>query len=186
MNPKKFSLWLFLVSLTMLFAGLTSAVVVKRADNNWLEFHIPTIFMINTVVIVLSSITMQWSYYSAKKNNLKNNRIALWLTVILGIAFIVGQVMGYQALIAEKTFLVGREINGVLISNPSASFFYVISGLHALHLFGGVIALAFTIYASYNYRVHSMSLVGINLCATYWHYMGALWVYLFVFLNLIQ
>jgi len=180
MNPVKFTLWLFLVTVTMFFAAFTSAVVLRQGAANWLYFKIPAAFTISTITIVLSSITMQWAYYAAKKNEIAQNRIALWLTLILGTSFVITQYLGFGQLIGENVFLAGKA------SNVAGSFFYVIVGLHALHVIGGVIFLIFTLVAAYQYKVHSKNLLRINLCTTYWHFIGGLWVYLFAFLTWIS
>ena len=176
-NPKKFMMWVFLVSVTMLFAAFTSSMIVRRGDGNWTYFIVPNIFTISTIIVVLSSAAMQWAYYSAKKNNIGSLKLALWLTLSLGIAFTICQYFGYKALIAMKIYLVG---------NPSESFFYVITGIHLLHILGGLIFLAVVLIRAYTYRVHSMNMLSINLSTTYWHFVGGLWVYLFFILNILR
>ncbi|MBP9924424.1 MAG: cytochrome c oxidase subunit 3 [Cyclobacteriaceae bacterium] len=175
MNPKKFAMWLFIGSVGMLFAALTSAYIVRQAEGNWLYFDLPQIFTISTVVIVLSSITMQWAYWSAKKDNLSMVKIMVTITSLLGLVFLVLQVEGWKALVAEQVYLVG---------NPSGSFLYIISGLHGLHLLSAVIFLLIVLVSTYRYKVHSQNLSQIEMCTTYWHFLGGLWLYLFVFLLL--
>ena len=159
----------------MLFAALTSAYIVRQAEGNWLYFDLPQIFTISTVVIVLSSITMQWAYWSAKKDNLSMVKIMVTITSLLGLVFLVLQVEGWKALVAEQVYLVG---------NPSGSFLYIISGLHGLHLLSAVIFLLIVLVSTYRYKVHSQNLSQIEMCTTYWHFLGGLWLYLFVFLLL--
>lgn len=177
MSPVKFMLWLFLVTVTMMFAGFTSAMVVRKGAGNWEFFNIPELFTASTIIIALSSVSMQWAYFAARKNNIPQNRTALWITIGLGIAFIVTQILGYYQLIEKNVFLIG---------NPSGSFFYIISGMHALHVAGGIIFLLFTLISSYQYKVHSKNMLRINLCTTYWHFIGGLWIYLFVILTLLR
>ena len=93
-DPKKFILWLFIVSIVMLFASQTSAYLVRRAEGNWLEFEMPVIFWYSTVVLVLSSLSMHWAYYSAKKDNFTNLKIAISVTFVLGLAFLYMQFQG--------------------------------------------------------------------------------------------
>jgi cytochrome c oxidase subunit 3 len=182
MNPKKFSLWVFLVSVTMLFAAFTSALIVGRADaiekGTWQSFPIPSAFIVSTIIIALSSVSMQWAYFAAKKDDIYQNRIMLWITLGLGIAFVVAQYIGFGQLIAEKAFFSGNAIG--------TSFFYVITGVHAAHAIGGIFFLLATIISSFRYRVHSRSMLRINLCATYWHFIGGLWIYLFALLSLLR
>lgn len=174
MHPQKFALWLFLVSIVMLFAAFTSAYIVRRGEGNWLDFDLPALFSYTSVVIVLSSITMQWAYVSAKKDNLDMLKVALSLTTVLGIAFLVGQWYAWGDLVDKDVYFVG---------NPSGTFIYVLTGVHGVHLISGVIFLIIVLISSFRYKVHSKSLLRIEMCATYWHFLGALWLYLFFFLS---
>lgn len=174
MHPQKFALWLFIVSVIMIFAAFTSAYIVRKGEGNWLDFDLPAIFYYTSAIIVLSSITMQWAYYSAKKDNLDMLKIALVLTSILGVSFLVGQFLAWGKLVDMQVYWVG---------NPSGSFLYVLTGVHGLHLISGVIFLIIVLVLTFKYKVHSKSLVRIEMCATYWHFLGALWLYLFFFLS---
>ena len=175
MNPKKFALWLFCVSVVMIFGALTSAYIVRQAEGNWLVFELPQLFWINSGVILVSSITMHWAYLSAKRDSLEKVKIAMVITTILGVSFLVGQYLAWGDLVDQKVYLVG---------NPSGSFVYILSGLHGLHIVGGVIFLLIVLSSTFKYKVHSKSLNQIEMCATYWHFLGGLWLYLFVFLLL--
>jgi cytochrome c oxidase subunit III len=176
MHPKKFALWLFIASVVMLFAAWTSAYIVKRGDVEWAEVIMPNQFYINTAIIVLSSITMIWATIAAKKNNFEKVKLAIGFTTVLGIAFLFGQIVAYQELIQLKEFFTG--------GNVSHSFIYVISGAHALHVIGGVVFLVLVFINALNNKIHSKNMTQIEMCATYWHFLGVLWVYLFVFLIL--
>lgn len=175
MNPKKFAMWLFIGSVVMLFASLTSAYIVRQAEGNWLYFELPSILTVSTLVILLSSITMQWAYWSAKKDKVETVKILVTVTSVLGLAFLVLQFEGWKALVANQVYLVG---------NPSGSFLYVITGLHGLHLISAIVFLLIVLVSTYRYRVHSKNLTQIEMCTTYWHFLGGLWLYLFVFLLL--
>ncbi|MDQ3073502.1 MAG: cytochrome c oxidase subunit 3 [Bacteroidota bacterium] len=178
-HPARFTLWLFLGTVTMLFAAFTSSLIVSKTQNaHWAPIEIPGIFTISTVIIALSSATMLWAYISARKNEIDQNRLALWATLGLCIAFVVMQYVGYQVLVQNEIFL--SDSTG----NTAGSFFYVISGVHALHVIGGFFILLNTLLSSYNYRVHSKSMLNISLCATYWHFIGGLWLYLFAILKI--
>ena len=174
-NPKKFVLWLFMVSIIMLFAGLTSAYIVRRLEGNWLQFELPGIFWINTLVLLLSSATIHWAYLSAKRNNLNDLKISLIFTTVLGMGFLYGQFAGWQDLVKIGVYLVG---------NPSGSFMYVFTRVHGFHLITGIIFLIVILILSVQYKVHSKSMLSIEMCATYWHFLDGLWLYLFVFLLL--
>jgi cytochrome c oxidase subunit III len=175
MHPKKFALWLFIVTVVMIFASLTSAYIVRQSEGNWLEFDLPSIFWYTSGIIVLSSISLQWAYSSAKKDDLALLRIGMVITSILGLAFLIGQWYSWIALVDREVFFVG---------NPAGSFLYVFTGLHALHLISGVIFLIIVLISSFRFRVHSKNLDTMEMCVTYWHFLGGLWLYLFMFLLL--
>ncbi len=175
MNPKKFGMWLFMVTVFMVFAALSSAYIVRRAEGNWTFFELPTLFWVNTIVILISSATLHWAYLSAKRDNLESVKIAMIITTILGVGFMAGQYFAWTELVTNSIHLVG---------NPSGSFVYIISGLHGLHVLGGVIYLLILLDATRKGLVHSKSLNGIEMCATYWHFLGGLWLYLLLFLLL--
>lgn len=175
MNPKKFALWLFIVSVCMVFASLTSAYIVRQAEGNWQIFELPPLFWITSVLILVSSFTMHGAYLAAKRDNLEMVKLSMIVTTILGIGFLVGQVLAWGELVANNVYFVG---------NPSGSFVYVLSGLHGLHIVGGVVFLLITLVAAFRYQVHSKNLSLIEMCTTFWHFLDALWLYLFVFLLL--
>ncbi|MFN3530520.1 MAG: heme-copper oxidase subunit III [Bacteroidia bacterium] len=172
LHPKEFLMWAFLVSVFMIFAGFTSGYIVRRADGNWLEFVLPSGFMMSTILVVLSSVSMQWSLNQARKDQLERVKLGLVFTVLLGVGFIAAQFNAFGQMVEMGLFLVG---------NPSSSFLYIITGVHALHLMSAIIVL-FVIFANvFRYKVHSKNLMGIRLGSIYWHFLGALWIYLYVF-----
>lgn len=174
MHPKKFAMWLFLASVMMLFAALTSAYIVRRADGNWQVFDLPQMFYTSSLIIIVSSITLHLGYWSAKKNN--PARVKLWVTItaILGALFLAAQLVGWQQLTNNSIYFSG--------GNPSASFVYVLSGLHGVHLISAVVFLAIVWNSARQLKIDSKNLAQIEMCATYWHFLGGLWLYLFVFL----
>jgi|SRR5690554_646386 len=173
MHPKKFAMWLFMVSVVMVFAGLTSAFIVRQSEGNWLHYELPMILWFTSGTIVLSSLSMHWAYRSAKKDLLDQLKIALAITTGLGIIFLVGQWYSWVALVEMDVYFVG---------NPAGSFLYVLTGLHALHLISGVIFLIIVLISSFKYKIHSKRLTTLDICGTYWHFLGGLWLYLFMFL----
>lgn len=179
MNAKKFALWLFMVSVGMLFAALTSAYIVRQAEGNWLLFDLPSLFWVNSGIILVSSITMQWAYVSAKRDNLEAVKLAISITTVLGILFLVGQVMAWRQMVTNDIFMVNATAAAV-----SGSFVYILSGLHAAHIIGGIIFLLMVLVSTFRYKIHSKNLNQLEMCATYWHFLGGLWLYLFVFLLL--
>jgi len=174
-HPHKYALWVACASIVMMFAALTSAYMVRKAGGNWLEFTLPDVFYYNTVVILLSSITIHGAYLAFNQMNTKLYKTLLVVSAILGVTFLVLQWEGWQALIAQ-----GIELR----TNPSSSFLYVISGLHAAHLIGGVVALflALTFAFVQKHEVTPRKKLKLELVVHYWHFVDFLWIYLFVFL----
>jgi cytochrome c oxidase subunit 3 len=173
----KILLWLAIASMVMLFAGLTSAYVVRQAEGNWTYFKMPVPFYISTALIVLSSVFIQWAVYASRKDQSANIKIALITTLGLGLGFVFTQFLAWTMLVNEGVFLVG---------NPSGSFVYIISGLHLAHLAGGILYLLYVITKAIRDRNSSENYLAVQLCATYWHFLGGLWIYLFVFLSVIR
>jgi len=175
-NPVKFAVWLFIVSITMMFAAFTSAYIVRREEGNWLDFALPNGLLVNTILLVVSSIVLQYGYFAAKKDNLKAVKIALFVTFALGVAFLVGQWNVWGELVNNKVFFGGSD------SNPAGSFIYVLTGVHGFHLITGLVYLLIILNSTFRYKVHSKNLMHLEMCTTYWHFLGALWIYLYVFL----
>ncbi len=175
MHPKKFAMWLFMASVMMLFASLTSAYIVREAEGNWLYFELPSLFYYTTTIIVLSSISLQWAYFEAKKNESKRVRNLVMITAILGVTFLAGQFFAWGELVQSSVYFVG---------NPSGSFLYVLTGLHGLHVVSAVIFLLVVMNSATKMRIHSRNMAQMEMCTTYWHFLGGLWIYLFIFLTL--
>jgi cytochrome c oxidase subunit III len=173
MEPKKFILWLFMAASVITFASLTSAYLVKRAEGNWAEFEVPQIFWYGTAVIILSSITMQFAVFSAKKDNFNALKTAISITFVLGLVFLYLQVQGWKDLVAQNVYFVG---------NASGSFFYVFTLVHGVHILFALIILGVTFTAALQMRVHAKALRRIEICTTFWHFLGVVWIYLFAFL----
>jgi cytochrome c oxidase subunit III len=176
MNPKKFALWLFIASVIMLFGAWTSAYIVKRADAGWAEIVLPWHFWVNTAIIAASSLTMIGATRAARKDNLESVKVLITVTAILGVAFLAGQILAYNELVALNEYFTG--------GNVSHSFIYVLTGAHGFHVVSGVIFLLIVLVSSFRFRIHSRNMNQIEMCATYWHFLGILWLYLFVFLLL--
>ncbi|MCC5920508.1 MAG: cytochrome c oxidase subunit 3 [Cyclobacteriaceae bacterium] len=175
MHPQKFALWLFIVSVVMIFAALTSAYIVRQAEGDWLVFNMPSIFWFNTLVVALSSVSMHFAYIYAKKDNQNKLKFATAITAVLGFAFIYGQVKGWGDLVDQGVYFVG---------NPAGSFMYVLTGLHLVHLLSGIIfVIVLLAFVFYN-KVNSNKMLNMEMCSTYWHFLSGLWIYLFLFLLL--
>ncbi|MBL3655432.1 cytochrome c oxidase subunit 3 [Fulvivirga sediminis] len=176
MHPQKFALWLFMITVVMVFAALTSAYIVRQAEGNWLVFELPQTFWYSTALIAVSSITMHWAYLAAKKDNLDMVKVAIIITTILGLLFTAAQYHGWKVLAEEGYHFVGN--------NVSVSFLIVLVGLHVVHLVSGMIVLLVSLVSTFKYKVHSKNLNRLQMCMTYWHFLGGLWIYLFIFLLL--
>ncbi|MEM6641563.1 MAG: cytochrome c oxidase subunit 3 [Bacteroidota bacterium] len=175
MHPQKFAMWLFLVSVVMVFVSLSSAYIVKKSVGDWVYIDFPSLFKTTSFIIILSSVSMHFAYISAKRNNIRNIRIGLVVTSFLAFAFIGGQYMAWGELVQNGHYFVG---------NPAGSFIYVFTGLHIAHLIGAIVFLLIVLSQSFRYRVHSKSMVRIEMCTTFWHFLGGLWLYLYLFLIL--
>lgn len=199
-NTRKFMLWLGIVSIVMLFAGLTSAYIVRQGEGRWVNFQLPNLFMVSTAMIVLSSVTLQWALISVKKNNLASMNIALILTAVFGFGFVLFQYLSWKQLVEGGIYLVGavKDINmnyqyvragtenPADVQNVAGSFLYAITGLHVAHVLGGLIALTVVLWRAAIKKYSAANYEGISLCATYWHFVDGLWIYLYLFLIFIR
>ena len=175
-KAKKMMLLFSMLSIAMTFAGLTSAYIVSKSRPDWLkEFELPMAFTISTMVILLSSISIGIAKKNVKKNNVSNTSLWLLITFGLGIIFIVSQFSGFRELISQGYFFTGAQ------STITTSFLYVLTVLHLIHLFAGIIVLIVVMFNNYKNK-YKIQKLGFELAVTFWHFLGVLWVYLFVFL----
>ena len=175
-HPQKMYLWVGLGSIVMMFAGLTSAHIVKKGQANWLEFDFPKVFFISTLVILLSSYTIQMALKKYKEKNQEAYRSFISISSFLGLLFIALQIRGFLDLNSSNVALVGAK------SNSAASFLFVIVGLHLLHVLAGVIALLIFRFKAKSVRNKMDNVLSVDLISTYWHFVDILWIYLLVFL----
>jgi cytochrome c oxidase subunit 3 len=171
-HPYKFTLWVAMGSIIMMFAGLTSAYIVKGGQADWVTVKMPQVFYYSTFVILVSSVTIQMALKAFKERNMKQYRRLITLTAILGTVFITLQLIGFGQL-----WHTGVTFKG----SGEGQFLYIIFGLHALHVLGGVIALLLMFIRAFSLKVRSYDPVSIELASTYWHFVDLLWVYLFIF-----
>lgn len=176
-RAKKMMLWFGIISLVMSFAGWTSAFVVSSSRPDWLhDFQLPNAFITSTIVIVLSSITFILAKRALKKNQRQQTTVLLFVTLILGIVFIVCQFQGFQQIID-----LGYNFTGPT-SNVTMSYIYLIAVVHILHVVVGLISLLVVIYNHFKQKYHPTKMLGFELSATFWHFVDLLWLYLFLFL----
>ena len=177
MHPHKFTLLVGIGSIMMMFAGLTSAYIVKRNQANWVTFELPLAFWYSTGVILLSSVSIFFAGKAFRQREMIKYRGLITLTFFLGVLFIVLQVLGFIALWAKGITLQG---------SVSYSFLYVIVGLHGLHIIAGIIALMLLFLKAFSKKVRNYNSVPVELVSTYWHFVDILWVYLLIFLLMIR
>ena len=176
-HPHKFTLWVGIGSILMMFAGLTSAYIVKRNQANWQTFNLPVAFWYSTAVIIISSLTLWMALKAFKERAMARYRGLMAATLGFGVLFIVLQVLGFKQLWQ----------NGITLqANVSYSFLYVIVGLHAAHVIGGLVALIVMSLKAFNTKIRNYSLVPVELISTYWHFVDILWIYLLIFLLMIK
>ncbi|MDQ3109966.1 MAG: cytochrome c oxidase subunit 3 [Bacteroidota bacterium] len=173
--------WLGTLSIVMLFAGLTSAYVVRRGAGDWFSIVLPQVFWISTAVIIFSSITMNLALWSFRKNKLRAGVIFLGITFFLGLTFAWCQWQGWGVLIDNGIHLTSPKGQTSLISG---SYIFLLTALHLAHVAGGIIALLTSFIKSLMGRYSATNVHGLRLSAIYWHFLDALWIYLFVFLTI--
>jgi len=173
-------LWISMISMTMMFAGLTSAYVVSRAREDWVSFELPSAFYLSTILIVLSSLT----FFIAKRFLMAGEQskatLFLAITLLLGLAFVFYQFNGFNQLIEAGLYTTGPE------SNVASSFLYVITGAHLTHIFAGILSLITVLYQNIRGKYTPNDHLGFSLGSIFWHFVDALWVYLFLFFFFIR
>ncbi|MBQ0735177.1 cytochrome c oxidase subunit 3 [Aquimarina celericrescens] len=180
-RSKKTMMWFAMVSMAMVFAGLTSAYVVSKARKDWVtDLVFPQPFIYSIFVILASSVTL----YMVKKAIEKNNRgVATGLllsTLALGILFIVLQFEGFKDIINQGYHFTGPT------SNIVSTFMFIIVVTHLAHIVGGIMVLIVLIYNHFKQKYKTGQTLGLELGAMYWHFVDFLWVYLFLFLYFIK
>ncbi|RCL67984.1 MAG: heme-copper oxidase subunit III [Cryomorphaceae bacterium] len=175
-RARKMMLLFSLLSITMTFAGLTSAYIVSKARPDWLkDFELPNYFLVSTIVIIISSLTMWLAKKNIKKSEVSKTSFWLALTFLLSILFMISQFMGFQELINRGYYFTGAQ------STVTTSFLYVLSLLHLAHVFAGMIVLI-VVFINNKNKKYKEEILGFELAETFWHFLGFLWLYLFVFL----
>ncbi len=165
-----------MISIVMIFAGLTSAFIVSKSRKDWLQnFEMPQTFLISTIALLLSSLTFWFAKQMIKKHKNTNGMLCLLLTFVLGIVFVIFQFKGFNILFDEGLVPVGPS------GSVTISFLYAFVVVHIAHLFGGFISLLVVIYNHYKQKYNSGQTLGIELSAMYWHFMDFIWLGLFLF-----
>ena len=176
-RSKKMMLWFGIGSLIMTFAGLTSAFIVSRKREDWLnDFELPQAFFISLAVIIISSVTIIMANKSLKSNNRSQTTIWLLITFALGVYFVINQFTGFSQIIG-----LGYNFTGPT-SNVTMSFIYVIAMVHIAHVIAGLISLIVVIYNHFKQKYNPNNMLGLELATNFWHFIDVLWVCLFLFL----
>jgi cytochrome c oxidase subunit 3 len=168
--------WILLTAVIMLFAGLSSAYIVLRGVPAWQRIELPWLLWPNTAILLLSSIAIDISRRAVRRSDLQSMKRWLAAGVILGLVFLVGQLAAWRQLVDAGVYLP---------STLQSGFFYILTGLHGLHLLGGVVALGLVLWKAVKDRLSAFNYEPLKLCALYWHVMDALWIYLFLLLLLL-
>ncbi|MDG1974034.1 MAG: cytochrome c oxidase subunit 3 [Flavobacteriaceae bacterium] len=174
-KAKKMMLLFSMLSIAMTFAGLTSAYIVSKSRPDWLkDFELPIAFTLSTIFIAISSLSIAFAKKNLNQNNSSKTNFLLLVTFGLGILFVASQFIGFNKLISSGYFFTGAQ------STITTSFLYVLTVLHLAHLFAGLIVLIVVIINNYKNK-YKIEKLGFELAVTFWHFLGILWLYLFVF-----
>jgi cytochrome c oxidase subunit 3 len=180
LNAKKFSMWIFIFTSFMFFAALSSGFIVySGGKGHGLDVILPRAFMYSTAVILISSATLYIASNAAKQLQFTRQRLFLWITLFLGLAFFAIQVYAWYVLTYKM---------GVYFSNPNAArtFIYVFSGMHLVHIIAGLLILVNVMLASYRNIPQVKNLFKMEMASIFWHFLDIIWIYLYVFLLLNQ
>ncbi len=168
-------LWVSMISMTMMFAGLTSAYVVSKSREDWVSFELPTAFFYSTLLIILSSITFFLAKRFIQQDKVAQTTVFLSITLVLGLGFVYFQFHGFQQLIDAGLYFTGKQ------SNVSSSFLYVIAITHVIHIIAGILVLIRVLFKNSTGKYSAANYFGLELGAIFWHFVDALWIYLFLF-----
>ncbi|MBC3846134.1 heme-copper oxidase subunit III [Winogradskyella echinorum] len=176
-RSKKMMLWFGIGSLIMSFAGLISAFIVSRKREDWLnDFQLPNAFIISVVVILVSSFTFILAKRALRQNNRQMVTVWLLATLVLGVAFVYNQFVGFGQIIEA-----GYNFTGPT-SNVTISFIYLIAIVHIAHVIAGLICIVVVIYNHFKQKYNSNNMLGFELAVNFWHFVDVLWLVLFLFL----
>jgi cytochrome c oxidase subunit 3 len=167
-------MWVFLGTVTMLFAAFTSAYLIRRAAADWVRIDLPTILWLNSVVLVASSLALEAGRASLAKARPEGSARWLGVAALLGLVFLAGQLGGWRQLAGQGIFVP---------TSPHSSFFYILTGLHGLHVLGGLGLLFFAAGRARRGGEADRIQRLVRLCTTYWHFLGGLWIFLFLVLS---
>ena len=166
----RIAVWLLVGTITILFAAFTSTYLARRGGADWRVGPLPPILWVNTFVLLLSSLSLQWARRSGRRGSLEGIRRGLAATTVLGLLFLIGQLVAWRQLVAAGIYLAG---------NPHSAFFYLLTGTHGVHLAGGIVALGYALLVAGRTADIARALEVVEPTATYWHFVDGLWLYVF-------
>jgi cytochrome c oxidase subunit III len=175
-EPTRTGIWVGLSAIAMVFAALTSALYVREGSGytDWTHIALPPILYFNTLALIASSITLELARRRGagymRGQDASRSQASLWLnsTMLLGLVFVVGQYFAWLKLRSEGLYLP---------TNPNSSFFYVLTGVHVVHVLGGLGGLS-RVLLKFRSATHPLRRSTIDATSYYWHFMGMLWIYL--------
>lgn len=177
-RSKKMMLWFGIVSLIMGFAGWTSAYIVSSSREDWLnDLSLPTEFFYSAFVLLISSLSYMMAKKAVKEDRSQQATLYLVATFLLGVLFVSLQVIGFYTFIDMGYYFTGPT------SNVTVSFIYIIAIMHIVHLIAGFISLSVVIFNQIKGKYDSQNLLGLELGATFWHFLDLLWIYLVLFFH---
>ena len=180
-RSKKMMLWFGIVSLIMGFAGWTSAYIVSSKRDDWIsDLELPQAFFISTAVIIISSITYFFAKQSVRRNDQRRATLFLLVTLVLGIAFIVLQFHGFSQMLENGYYFTGPT------SSIKMSYVFLIAAVHILHVVAGIITLLVVLVQQLRGKYLPGDMLGLELGATFWHFLDFLWVYLILFMYFVK
>ena len=177
-KAKKMMLWFGMISISMTFAGLTSAYVVSSSRADWIQqIDLPFDFTISSLLIILSSVTFYLAFKMLKMKNLKITHLLLIVTLFLALAFVYFQIQGFNGIIEKGYYFTGPE------SSITTSYLYILVLLHIAHLVAGIIIVLYVLFNSFKGLYFNGNTLGFELALTFWHFLDILWLYLYLFVS---
>ena len=171
--PASIAVWLLVASVTILFAAFTSTYLARRAESDWIVGPMPAALYVSTTLLLVSSVVLEWARRQGGRGRLEPLRSGLWVATALGVGFLAAQVAAWRQLAALGVFL---------STNPHSAFFYLFTGAHALHVTGGLLGLLYALTRARRAPTADLALRTVDPATTFWHFLGGLWVYLFLIL----
>ena len=172
----KLGLWMFLATVTMLFAAFTSAYIVRRSGSDWRHVALPSILWLNSCVLAVSSVAVELAGLRGARGSWRSSAFAMLIAFALGVLFLAGQVAAWQQMVAAGVYLP---------TSPHSSFFFMLTGAHAMHVIAALAVLgwgaATTLSGARDARAWTSRM---SLCRTFWHYLGGVWLFLFALVSL--